>query len=526
MKQSPLRSVLILLCCLLLLHPVQAQMSSKQIDQLVENALTRFNVAGAAVGIVKDGRIIHAKGYGVRSVENQTPVDAHTNFDIASNTKAFTTAALAMLVEEGRLSWQDKVVTHLPEFKMYDPWVTAHFTIVDLLTHRSGLGLGAGDLTIFPDGSDFTMQDIVSIFQHFQPVSEFRTKYDYDNLLYMVAGEVIKRVSGLSWEDFVQTRILDVIGMDRSFSTLIGHEASENLATPHFDDAGTLKPTAHDTFDPSRINGAAGAIVSNVDDLCQWMLLHLNHGKYGKAQSETLFSERSQKKMWRIHTVLNASRNPRYNAHFAGYGLGWRLTDVKGNLSVSHTGGLTGMLSKTLMIPDLNLGVVVLTNTWMGGASLFSAVSQTLVDSYLGLDDFDWVESLGQRSDRAEAGADSVVTAVWKTVKAAEDRPVEFGNFVGNYRDAWFGQITISIQDDRLWFASRRSPKLNGPMHFYKANTFAIQWVNREMDADAFASFTLDEEGRAQAIRMKGISPDIDFSYDFQDLDLRRVKTE
>lgn len=526
MKPCLLRSVLTLLSCFLLFPPVQAQLSTKQIDQLVEKARVRFNVAGAAVGIVKDGKIIHARGYGVRSMETQKPVDAHTNFDIASNTKAFTTAALALLEEEGKLSWQDKVVDIIPEFKMYDPWVTAHFTIIDLLTHRSGLGLGAGDLTVFPDGSDFTMQDIVSIFQHFQPVSEFRTKYDYDNLLYMVAGEVIKRVSGMSWEDFVQTRILNAIGMERSFSTLIGHEESDNLATPHFESDGRLKPTTHDTFDPRKINGAAGAIVSNVHDLCQWMLLHLNHGKYGKDLKQQLFSQKNHREMWRIHTVLNASTNPRYNAHFAGYGLGWRLTDVKGNLSVSHTGGLTGMLSKTLMIPDLNLGVVVLTNTWMGGASLFSAVSQSLVDSYLGLDDFDWIDFYAQRTEHAEQGADSVVTAVWATVEEAQGHAVVFEDFIGTYEDAWFGRITVSLQDGRLWFASLRSPKLNGPMYFYKANSYAIKWVNREMDADAFAVFSLDEEGRAQAIRMKGISPDIDFSYDFQDLDLRRVNQE
>jgi len=186
-----------------------AQITSTQVDSLVNLALKKFNVAGASVAIVKDGKIIHEKGYGFKSVATKEKVNEFTQFEIASNSKAFTSAALAILVEEGKLNWTDKVVTHIPEFKMYNDYVTANFTILDLLTHRSGLGLGAGDLMWWPDGSDFTIQDVLTGFQHFKPKSDFRTKYDYDNLLYLVAGEVIIRKSGMSWEDFIQTRILN-----------------------------------------------------------------------------------------------------------------------------------------------------------------------------------------------------------------------------------------------------------------------------------------------------------------------------
>jgi len=192
-------------------------------------------------------------------------------------------------------------------------------------------------------------------------------------------------------------------------------------------------------------------------------------------------------------------------------------------MSVSHSGDLSGMLSKTIMIPDLELGVVVLTNSYYGGGGLFQAVSQTIVDSYLGLDDNEWTErylaSYLARSGNARAEVDRV----WQTVESSSDEHINPDNYTGIYEDPWFGKIRVYLQDKQLWFSSLRSPALTGPMYFYKANAFAIKWKNRALDADAFAIFNLDEEGIAQGIRMKGISPDIDFSYDFQDLELKRV---
>src|SRR5690606_23935060 len=188
-----------LLLFLLFTSPfVQSQVTSEEVDALVKESMEKFGVAGVAVAIVKDGKVIHKKGYGVQSIKTNTPVTERSNFAIASNTKAFTSAALAILAEEGKLKWDDKVVLHLPEFKMYNDYVTQNFSIQDLLTHRSGLGLGAGDLMFFPDGADFTIQDVLGVFQHFEPVSDFRTRYDYDNVLYLVAGELIARVSGMS----------------------------------------------------------------------------------------------------------------------------------------------------------------------------------------------------------------------------------------------------------------------------------------------------------------------------------------
>ncbi|MBA7546086.1 D-aminopeptidase [subsurface metagenome] len=486
---------------------IHGQLSSREVDHLVEDAMEKFTVAGVAIGIVKDGEIIHTRGYGVKSVETKKRVDEHTSFAIASNSKAFTSCALALLVEEGKLSWQDLVIDHIPEFKMYNDYVTHNFNIQDLLTHRSGLGLGAGDLQKWPSGSDFTMIDILTNFQHFKPVSAFRTKYDYDNILYLVAGEVIKRVSGLSWEDFVKERIMDPLGMDNSYTVPVSMTGSDNLATPHVAVDGVLKTIPYYEWDPEKTNGAADGVFSNVDDLCHWMLLHLNGGKYGESMDKQLFTPTSQQEMWKIHTPIDVRPDPRYNPHFSGYGLGWRLNDMQGKFTVSHTGDLSGMLSKTIMIPDLNLGVVVLTNSYYGGAGLFQAVSQTIVDSYLGLDDHKWTNLYLKSFNIRSGSEENFTSAVCKTVESAQDEHIKAEDYIGIYEDQWFGRIKIYLDGDQLWFSSQRSPKLTGPMFFYKANAFAIQWEHRELEADAFALFNLDEEGKAQRIKMKGISP-------------------
>ena len=505
---------------LLLSQSIWAQMSTAKTDSLVLDAMKKFNVAGTAVAIVKDGKIIHNKGYGIKSIDTKEPVNEFTNFAIASNSKAFTCAALAILVEEGKLKWTDKVTDYIPEFKMYNDYVTRNFNIQDLLTHRSGLGLGIGDLMFFPNGSDFTMKDILNSFQYYEPQSAFRTKFDYDNQLYFVAGELIFRITGMTWEDFVETRILKPLGMDHSYTALGRMQDKSNLASPHSDVKGKLNKLPN--WD-EMINGAAGGIYANTNDLCQWMLVHLNKGKYGKDLKSQLFSEDSQREMWKIHTVED-DFGGRYNTHFSGYGLGWFLKDVKGNMMVTHTGGLPGMLSITTLIPDMNLGIVVLTNTAEGGGALFTAVNNTIVDSYLGIEDFGWTDKFVTAMAEMNGEADAVTDNVWKIVKSNAKQKVDSKTYIGIYEDKWFGKAEVFLKGKQLWFKSYRSPKLNGPMQFYKANSFAIKWEYQDMNADAFAIFSLDEEGKAQGIKLKGISPEIDFSFDFQDLNFVRVE--
>jgi hypothetical protein len=249
----------------------------------------------------------------------------------------------------------------------------------------------------------------------------------------------------------------------------------------------------------------------------------LNNGKYGDSLKNNLFTQESQREMWKIHTVTDVNRNPRYNSHFAGYGLGWFLSDIKGNMSVSHTGGLPGMLSKTIMIPDINLGLVILTNTSDDGAGIFGSVSNTIVDSYLGLDDFGWIDKYAEYFKKNKENGDSITKEVWKVIESVDNSQVKIEDYIGVYKDAWFGKIEVFMNGNKLWMKSHKSPKLNGEMFFYNANTFAIKWEYQDMNADAFAMFSLDQEGKAQSLKMKGISPNIDFSFDFHDLDLIRV---
>jgi CubicO group peptidase (beta-lactamase class C family) len=496
-----------------------AQITSSKIDSLMQDALIKFEVAGASIAIVKDGKIIHQKGYGINSINTKESVNENTNFQIASNSKAFTAAALSILEDEGKIKWTDRVKDYLPEFKMYNDYVTENFNIQDLLTHRSGLGLGAGDLMFFPDGSNFTTKDVMTSFQYFKPVSAFRTKFDYDNLLYIVAGEVIAKISGISYEDFVQKRIITPLQMNRTFVGKLLKDKS-NLAVPHSTESGTIRII--DAFDIG-MGSAAGGIYSNVSDMSKWMMTHLNKGRYGDDLKSSLFSLKNYNEMWRLHTVEPSNQDPRYNSHFNGYGLGWFITDEKGNFKISHTGGLPGMLSIVTMYPDINLGIVILTNTGNGGGGLFTAITNTISDSYLGLDDFGWTDKIVKWENQHSNSSDDVTKKIWKKVDLVKKTKIKNEDFIGIYEDNWFGKVQVFMQDNKLWIKSLRSPKLNGPMAFYNANTFAIKWEYQTTNCDAFAMFSLDDTGKAQSIKMKGISPNIDFSFDFQDLDLKRV---
>lgn len=499
---------------------ISAQMTAPQVDELVEKTLKAFDVPGIAVAIVKDGKVIHSKGYGVKSIITKQKVDENTLFGIASNSKAFTASALAILVDEGKLNWDDKVTKFIPEFKMYNDYVTNEFTIRDLLTHRSGLGLGAGDLMIWPDGHDFTPKDIINNIQYLKPVSGFRTKYDYDNLLYVIAGEVVERISQQSWAEFVENRIMKPIGMEHSVGTWARLKDTTNTIVPHVPIDGKLKVI---TRYKSRIMDAAGGIYSSVNDISKWMIVQMNKGKYGTNQQ--LFSTKQHAEMWTPQTILPNRTTPPYNTLFKAYGLGWQLQDIKGKLQVSHTGGLEGIVTQTVMIPELQLGIVVLTNQQSGAA--FNAISNTIKNSYLDIPYEDYVTKYSQQMKASETEADKVTEEVWAAVaKNKSDKKLKTDNakLIGTYKDHWLGEITISEKKGKLIFSAKRSPQLTGEISFYKDNTFAVKWFNRYFHADAFMYITYDNQGYVTNIKMKPISPLTDFSYDFQDLDINRIK--
>lgn len=515
----------LLFTCLLILFSLSSlsqPLSSKKIDRLTERVRKEFNVPGIAVAVVKDGKVLHMKGYGVRSITTGEKTDENTLFAIASNTKAFTVAALGILIDEGKLTWDSRVIDIIPQFRLYNSYVTEDFRVRDLLTHRSGLGLGAGDLMMWPDSAMFTADDIIKNLRHLRQASPFRTKYDYDNLLYVVAGEVVERVSGTSWEEFVETRIMQPLGMTGSAASFKGLKERSNIIDAHVTVDGNLQVAPKQE---NRLHNSSGGIYSNVSDLSKWVIMQLNSGRHGPNLEKQIFSEKVHREMWTPQTIKPLPARGPYNSHFSFYGLGWNLTDINGFFQVYHTGTHTGIVTRVTMLPELNLGIIVLTNQQFDEAH--EAITYTIIDGYLGVEGVDRVEVLKESLLRSREEAAVITDEVWAKVEAQRSRAgrqVDNSLFTGRYTDPWFGDIIISEVNGRLRFNAVRSPRLRGDMFHYTGNTFIVRWDDRTFDADAFAIFSLDREGKPEMIRMEAVSPLTDFSYDFHDLNLRKIQ--
>lgn len=522
-KNISMKHFLILIYILFALNITAQEISTAFIDSIAQSALEKSPQAGFSIAVVKDGKIVLSKGYGYRDLNKKTKVDENTLFCIASNSKFFTTTSLAMLVDQGKINWNDKVIDYIPEFTMYDSYVREHFTIVDLVTHRSGLGLGAGDLLFIPDGNDFTISDVLNSFQYQKPTSEFRTQYDYDNLLYIVAGEIIKRVTGENWDQFVESHIFNPLQMNNSKGYFENIDNYPNIAEAHSTENGKLEliPTYKD---PNKLFGAAGGIYSSANDMAQWLIYNLNRGSMN---GDTLVSFDQHRFLWSPQTNMTFDANPsgRYKNHYKAYGLGVQLADEAGYTIVSHTGGMPGMLSHTMFIPELNAGIVVLTNTAPGGYAFYS-LTHAIKDELIGVNRVDWVGRMADYASGSLAEADEFMNSVWKTTELNKKKAPNPIKITGVYRDDWFGEVTVLIDGDDLIFRSKRSPKLTGTMLYYQANTYAVKWNYRDMNCDAFAMFVLDENGDATGFTMKGISPNIDFSFDFHDLNFKKVKDD
>jgi len=520
----PMKKLFTISLLVLLFASAHSQpLTSKEIDRIVEQTMQTFDVPGIAVAVVKDDRVIHMKGYGVRSIASGEKMDENTLFAIASNSKAFTSAALGILVDEGKLTWDTKVIDIIPEFRLYDPYVTSDFNIKDLLTHRSGMGLGAGDLMMWPGSPDFTRQDIIHNLRYLRQTSPFRTKYDYDNLLYIVAGVVVERVSDMSWEEFVEERIMQPLGMDHSAASINRLKDRWNVIDAHVPVDGVLQVVPKHESD---VHNPAGGIFSSVADMSKWAMMQMNDGRYGEKLDKRIFSEEVHREMWTPQTIMPLDSSGPHKSHFVSYGLGWRLTDVCGYLQASHTGGLMGIVTQVTLIPEMKLGIIVFTNQQQGAA--FTAVTNEIEDSYLGVEDIDWISLLKESVDRSQAEAKEITDEVWARVeeqKAKTKQPYSNAVFTGTYTDDWFGDIIITDTGDNLRFSAVKSPALTGDMLYYTGNTFIIRWDDRTLDADAFVIFSLDRDGIPSVIKMEAISPQTDFSFDFHDLTLIR-KTE
>lgn len=496
-----------------------AQIKDSQLDKLIKETLKTFDVPGISVGILKDGKTVYAKGHGVRSLKTNKVMNAETLVGVASNSKGFTCFALAMMVDEGKLKWDDPVRKYIPEFQLHDPWVTQHFTVRDLVTHRSGMGLGAGDLMFFPEGNDFTVKDVINNVKYLEPETSFRSKFAYNNNMFIIAGEVLKRVSGLSWENFIETKIMKPVGMKNSKASYNRVTNRSNIIEAHTRAEGKVIQIPHDW---SETANAAGGIVSNVHDMLTWAQFLMNNAV--TESGKRLLSKAQFHELWQLQTPLKVSANDAYDSNFKGYGLGWFVADVKGGYKqVYHTGGLIGTVTQFTMIPDLDLAIVVLTNQMNGAA--FTTITNTIKDAYLGYENRDWLDKLGKRNADYLRYNDSLKAEVYTKVKKIKGSSMlpKPEQIVGTYTDDWFGDIIISHDEKGYQIKCKRSPRLFGELLLYNATTYVAKWNDRSYDADIFVQFTFNEKGKAISAKMKYIAPITDFSFDFHDLELQKT---
>jgi CubicO group peptidase (beta-lactamase class C family) len=497
-----------------------AQIDEKKLDSLIAKTLKTFEVPGISVGILKDQKIVYSKGFGVRSLTNKKDMNENTLVGVASNSKGFTCFALAMMVDQGKLNWDDKVRKHIPEFQLYDTWVTDQFTVRDLVTHRSGLSLGAGDLMFFPDGNDFKVKDVISNVKYLKPESSFRSEFMYNNNMFIIAGEVLKRISGLTWEEFIETQIMKPVGMINSKASYNRVTNKTNIIDAHTMEDGEVIQIPHDW---SETANAAGGIVSNVSDMLTWAKFLMNDAV--TADGKRLLSSEQFYELWQLQTAIKVAKNDPYNSNFKGYGLGWFLADVKGGYKqVYHTGGLLGTVTQFTMIPDLDLAIVVLTNQMNGMA--FNTITNTIKDTYLGYDNRNWLENYGANNVNYIRDNDSIKASVYSKVALAKKnqnlpKPTQI---IGTYSDDWFGNISIAYDGNSYSIKSKRSPTLVGELLPYSQTTYVAKWNNRSYDADVFVNFTFDINGYATGATMKAIAPITDFSFDFHDLNLKKVE--
>lgn len=484
----------------------------KEIDAYAMQVMTDWKQPGMAIGIVQNGKVVFLKGYGVREIGKPARVDEETQFAIASNSKAFTTAALAILVDEKKIAWNDKVSKYLPTFQMSDPWITSELTIRDLVTHRSGLGTFSGDLLWYE--ANYSADEILKRVKYLKPTSSFRSAYGYQNLMFIAAGEVIRNVTGKPWAKFVEERILDPLGMKRTSASV--KDLTKNAAMPHNESGGKLRALHHGNVDGA---DAAAGLNSCVEDLTKWIRLQLGRGKIDGKQ---IFSEAQSWAMWQPNTILPISEAASKNnptRHFSTAAMGWFTYDYHGRKILNHSGGLDGMLSYTALIPEENTGFVVLTNSEYPA---FAIMINKMTDVFVNAPKRDWNAEALER-DRNGKIEDAKEAAKVDAARVQNTRPsITLTGYAGTYTSQMYGDVTITAEGDKLVMRMIPSPNLVADLEHWHYDTFLIKW--RPSTAYNFprgwVTFTLDRTGKTDQLKID--QPNNDFW--FYELDLKRTK--
>jgi CubicO group peptidase (beta-lactamase class C family) len=447
--------------------PSQSQnIDFEKLDNYFEKATKDWGIPGMSVGIVKEGEIVFSKGYGVLEVGIPEKPDGNTLYAIASNSKAFTTAIIAMLVQEGKLNWDDKVQKYLPYFELYDPFVSRETTIKDLLCHRVGLGTFSGDVIWYK--SDLTSEEIIRRLKYLPNKFNFRDGYGYSNVMYITAGEVIKTVTGKTWGQNVQERILNPVKMDRTIYSLSKLTEKGNFATPHAFKGDKNIPIPYVNWEEI---GALGGIISSVNDMGKWMIFNMNHGIIGK---DTLLTASSRNIIWKMHNTYNVDlTKPNTNkTHFRGYGLGWALEDFQGKIKVSHSGGYDGMISLVTMIPDEKLGIVVLSN---GMNPPTTAITNYAINEFLGLEEKDWSAEMLEKNKKRQEEDKRITERMEKRVTGTKPSlPLE--KYTGTYNAPIYGKIEVKLENSNLRLYFEHTPELSATLEHWHYDVWKINW--------------------------------------------------
>ncbi len=492
------------------------------IDAAVDDAVLRYELPGIAVGVIASEGAAYVRTAGVAAAGEDADVDRNTIFKIASNTKAMTAALLARLVDAGKLAWDDPVTKHLPGFRMHDPWVTRELQVRDLLIHNSGLGAGAGDLMLWPEPNTFTRTDVIRGLRYLVPKYSFRSRYDYDNTLYIVAGEVAAAAGGVSYDVLVRREIFEPLGMKRCQIGEWHRDAVGNVAQPHMrQDGRNVVIRADGEMVPDIPMAAAGGIRCSLDDMLKWVRMWLDPERHGLVDGKPWLSNAQRDALWTAHMPMPLTPRMREwdGSHFSAYGYGWRLTDVDGTSKVSHTGTLAGMYSAVVLLPEKKASFVLLINGDADEAR--TVLTQVLVKHFTAPDERHTVagvaDLLAKERVKDEAKPDPVVAARDRSTVAA----AELGAKLGRYRDPWFGEVAICPHEQGVRFAAVKSPKLSGRV-MRAGGRLLVDWDDADVDAEAW----LDFAGAAQApatLVMAKVDPDADFSYDYEDLAFTRI---
>jgi CubicO group peptidase (beta-lactamase class C family) len=502
---------LALVLCVTGAHAAPGAGSPRVYDRLVDAIVAQYHLPGIAVGVIEDGKVVYTRTLG--NLETGKPIDTDTLFEIASNSKAMTATLLARLVEEGKLHWDDPVTKYLPSFQMYDPWVTANMQVGDLLVHHSGLPEGGGDLMLWPEPNDFTPRDVVRGLRYLKPAYSFRAGYGYDNILYIVAGEVAAAAGGAPYPTLMRREVFQPLGMSRCQIGTWNRDEVGDVASPHiWDDGRFVEVAARGPVVESATMDAAGGVRCSLKDMLTWAM---NWLAPTPEQLAWLWPQQRQKE-WTGYTPMPISTRQHTwdGTLFYSYGYGWRMADVDGQMTVSHTGTLSGMYSAMTLLPFRKSGYVFLIDADAENARV--VLNEVLTKSFTAPRKARSVVSYADELARKDL--QQRISRVPDTSSREPATPVDLEDRLGVWRDPWFGEARICARGDDVFFASQRSPKLSGQV-MRLGERYLVHWGDG--NSEAWLNFP---QQAGDALHMAKVDPDADFSDDYEDLAFKRER--